>query len=107
MVPSGRGWSIQRFWPSVRGSESRHSAFGKDRLSAQRPNVSDPHAKRTEFATDGILGLARSAGFEWLRFRLMIERGPPERPKASEEKRSHGTLCRIGCVGERDQRVYR
>src|SRR5436305_8247539 len=57
MVPSGRGWSIQRFWPSVRGSESRHSAFGKDRLSAQRPNVSDPHAKRTEFATDGVLGL--------------------------------------------------
>src|SRR4051794_9707712 len=36
------------------------------------------------FAVDGILGLARSAGFWWLRFRLMIERGPPERPQASE-----------------------
>src|SRR3954447_24425710 len=35
----------------------------------------------------------------------MIERGPPERPQASEEKRSHGTLCRIGRVGERDNRM--
>src|SRR3954462_9863680 len=66
-----------------------------------------PSRQADGFATDGILGLARSAGFEWLRFRLMIERGPPERPQASEEKRSHGTLCRIRCVSERDQRVYR
>jgi hypothetical protein len=75
-----------------------HPAFSPD---------SGAQTKRMEFAVDGILGLARSAGSWWLRFRLMIERGPPERPQASEEKRSHGTLCRIGCVGERDQRVYR
>jgi hypothetical protein len=81
------------------------------RLKSSSTRLSSPDSgaqtKRMEFAVDGILGLARSAGFWWLRFRLMIERGPPERPQASEEKRSHGTLCRFGCVGERDQRVYR
>jgi hypothetical protein len=59
------------------------------------------------YSVDGVLGLAGSASWHkrWLRFRLMIDRGPPERPQASEEKRSHETLCRIGCVGERDQRA--
>ena len=54
------------------------------------------------------IGARWSAGWQvWrLRFRLMIERGPRERPQASEEKRSHGTLCRTRCLGERDQRVY-
>jgi hypothetical protein len=88
---------------------SRRIHLSRLRSSSTRRSSRDSgaQAKRMEFAVDGILGLARSAGFWWLRFRLMIERGPPERPQASEEKRSHGTLCRIGCIGERDQRVYR
>jgi hypothetical protein len=88
---------------------SRKNHLSRLKISSTRRSSPDSgvQAKWMAFAVDGILGLARSAGFWWLRFRLMIERGPPERPQASEEKRSHGTLCRIGCVGERDQRVYR
>src|SRR4051812_7046319 len=40
---------------------------------------------------DGDIGAARlPAGWQvwWLRFRMMIERGPRERPQASEEKRT-------------------
>jgi len=43
----------------------------------------------------------------WLSFRLTMERGPHKRPQASEEKRSHETLCRFGRVDKRDQRLHR
>jgi hypothetical protein len=60
-------------------------------------------------AVDGVLGLAGSTSWKvrWLRFRLTMERGPHERPQASEEKRSHETLCRVGRVDKRDQCLHR
>ena len=63
----------------------------------------------SEVAVDGVLGLAGSTGWKvrWLRFRLTMERGPHERPQASEEKRSHEILCRVGRVDKRDQCLHR
>ena len=40
-----------------------------------------------------------------LRFRLMVKRGPHQRPQASGEAQ-HGPFCWIGRIGQGDQRLY-
>jgi hypothetical protein len=102
----------------------RNSTFGAEfetqRLGSGLLNGPIPHGVRrfspecvqrpdwVAEVADGVLGLVSSyRPIRWLRFRLMVKRGPPERPQASGGERSHETVCRIRRVGERDQRVHR
>ena len=41
-----------------------------------------------------------------LRFRLMVKRGPYLRPQASGEAQ-HETLCRVGCLRQRNLDLHR
>jgi hypothetical protein len=41
-----------------------------------------------------------------LRFRLMVKRGPHQRPQASGEAQ-HETLCRVGCLRQRNLDLHR
>ena len=44
--------------------------------------------------------------FRVLRFRLMVKRGPCERPEASEGEAQHGPFCWTGRIGQGNQRLH-
>src|SRR2546423_14664182 len=79
------------------------SELGQSRHSDRRPATSGLPLK------DGVIGrhsLWIDEDFWVLRFRLMVKRGPWERPQASEGEAQHGPFCWIGRIGQGDKRLY-